>query len=643
MTLLTPRANPQAEARVSGGDPADRNALSRPGAALLELGRATLEMFRPPSDESVSEWADHNRIIVGKSAPEPGPWHTDRAPYQKEIMDSFSDCGIRDIALMCCAQAGKTDMAINMMGYVIDLHPAPCLFVMPRDEDIESFSKERLTPNIEATPVLSKKVYGGKDSTITYKSFAGGFIAMAGANSPAGLKSRPIQDLFMDEVDGYPPSAGVEGDPVSLARKRTQNFAFAKRVLTSTPTIKKTSRIYKEFLRGTQEEWEHQCVHCGEYNRIVFDDIRFEKTETLDVNGRKEYEVESAVWRCPHCKGIMQEHEVKRAPAKWVAYNAKALQRGYRSFHLTAFSSPWSNWKDECKKFLDAKDDPEMLKTFYNLELGLPFERKETTTMPEQLYARREHYNAEVPNGVLVITIGVDTQDDRFEYEVKGWGRDEESWGIQYGVIPGRPDDESTWELLDDVINREWRMENGKTMKALATFVDAGGHYYDPVTEHCAKRRSRRVYPIRGDNKDTGPLMHRASKTKNGLRVYFLNVYVGKRAVLYNAGINAPGPRYMHFPDNEDAGYDERYFKGLMSETVELVKQRGVYVEKWVKIVERNEPLDCNNYSRCAFKSIKVDLDAWESRLYGEMKIKPADTSGRPKRPKGLISAGIRV
>ncbi len=610
---------------------------------LIELGRATLDMFRPPSDDSVSEWADHNRIIVGKSAPEPGPWRTDRAPYQKEIMDSFSDRGIRDITMMFCAQAGKTNLIMNMMGYVIDIKPSSCLFVMPRDDDIISFSKERLTPTIEATPVLNEKVYGGNDSTLLYKNFPGGFIAMAGAMSPAGLKSRPIENLFMDEIDGYPPSAGVEGDPVSLARKRTQNYPFAKRVLTSTPTVKQTSRIYKEFLHGTREEWEVQCAHCGEYSQIIFDDIQFKKTESVDINGGKEYEVESAVWCCPKCHGIMQEYEVKRAPAKWVAYNPKALSQGHRSFHLNAFISPWSDWKDECKKFLDAKDDPEMLKTFYNLELGLPFERKESTTLPDILYARREHYNAEVPNGVLIIAIGVDTQDDRFEYEVRGWGRDEESWGIQYGVIPGSPREDSTWALLDDVIDRKWHMENGKTMQALVTFVDAGGHFYDAVTERCAERRMKRVFPIRGDNKDTGPLMHRAQKTKNGLKAYFLNVYVGKRAVLYNAARKKPGPYYMHFPDNEDAGYDERYFKGLISEKTDMVKQRGVWVEKWVKIVERNEPLDCANYNRCAFKSIKFDLDAWEQRLYGTKKIKPADTSGRPKRPKGLISSGIKV
>ena len=124
---------------------------------LAELGRKTLELFRPPSDESVSEWADHNRIIVGKSAPEPGPWHTDRAPYQREIMDSFSRRGIHDIVVMSSAQVGKTDMMLNMIGRMIDLDPGPSLLVFPAEDDTDNFSKERLSPTIEATPVLRER------------------------------------------------------------------------------------------------------------------------------------------------------------------------------------------------------------------------------------------------------------------------------------------------------------------------------------------------------------------------------------------------------------------------------------------------------------------------------------------------------
>ena len=611
---------------------------------VQELQGMTLGMFRPMSDMSVSEWADKERRLAGSGSSERGKWHTDRAPYQREMMDAFSQKGIRDITFMTGAQIGKTVMLSNMIGYVIDQRPGPSLLVMPAEDDVDNYSKERLAPDIDATPILKKKVFGGNESTIRMKKFPGGFISMTGAMSPGGLKSRPIRYLFMDEVDGYPASAGVEGDPVKLAQKRTQTFGTrAKRVCTSTPTIKETSRIYKEFLHGTQEEWEITCKHCGAHSAIAFDDILFEKNEREAPGGQKEYEVTSVRWRCPVCGETMNEWEVKRAPAKWVMHNPEALKDGHRSFHLNSFISPWADWKETCKKFLDSKDDPEMLKTFYNLELGLPFERKERTAIPEALYLRRDRYRAEVPNGVIVITIGMDVQDNRLEYEVRGWGRGEESWGIQYGVIPGRADDEAVWQDVDALVDREWQMENGKRIRAAVTFIDCGGHFYDAVVEHCAERRVRRVYPIRGDNKDTGPLVRHTKSTKKGLNLFILNVYVGKRAVLYNTGVREPGPRYMHFPDEEERGYTENYFKGLISEEVQLVKKRGVMVEEWVKVYERNEPLDCANYARCAFKGFRIDLDGIEKKLYGEKEIVREPDPGRPRRPKGLVSAGIRV
>ena len=613
---------------------------------LTDLWRDAMDMFTPPSKETVSEWAEHNLMIADKGNPEPGPWRADRAPYQKEIMDALTQKGVHDVVLMTGAQVGKTLIMTSFAGRMIDLDPGPTLLVFPAEDDTDNFAKERLWPTINQTPVLKKKVYTGQKSGIRFVNFRAGFISMTGAMSPGGLKSRPVQNLLCDEVDGYPASAGIEGDPISLAQKRTENYTdFALRFYSSTPTLKSTSRIYRLWLKGTQEEWEFQCRHCSAYHQILFDDVRFEKTAFTNDRGEKEYEVQKVWWACPDCGGTMTENEVKRAPAKWVAMNPGAIEKdGFRSFHLSAFMSPWTRWKKQCKKFLDGKDDPELLKTFYNLELGLPYEYKERTAIPELLYLRREHYNAEVPNGVIVITIGFDTQDNRLEYEVVGWGREEESWGIQYGVIPGRADEESTWEQVDELLEREWRLENGRTIRAAVSFIDAGGHYWDAIMEHAAQRRMRRMYAVRGDNKDTGTLVHHTINTKKGLNYFILNVYVGKRAVLYNAGLQEPGPRYMHFPDEEERGYDEHYFKGLISEQVKPVKKRGgVWQEEWVKVFERNEPLDCRNYARCAFKSHRIDLDAMEKRLYSERKVQPADTSGRPKKPRGLISAGIKV
>ncbi len=617
---------------------------------LGDIARATLDCFRPPSAESVSEWAEKNRVLTSKSA-EPGPWKNDRAPYQREIMDAYTEPGIWKIVVMSSAQVGKTDMVLNMIGRSVDLDPGPMLFVGPSDEYMEKFSKERLADNIAASPVLRRKVHEAKSrdggNTLMNKSFPGGFLALTGANSPAGLAGRPIQKLFMDEVDRMPKSAGTEGDPVMLATERTVTFFNRKIVLTSTPTDKGASRIEKEFTHGTQEEWCVECEGCHTYHEIVFEDIRFEK-EAAAQGDYSEWTVTDAKWRCPQCGHLMDELAVKRAPAKWIPRNPRARERGVRSFHLNAFMSPWGNWKEICKLFLDSKDDANLLKTFYNLQLGKSFELRTETGEPERLFERRETYPAEVPRGVLALTMGVDTQDNRLEYEVVGWGRSEESWGIRRGVIPGRADEEKTWQKLDELLDRVWILENGKGLKIAAAFIDSGGHYTEEIYNGCRARLNKRIFPIKGNNRDDGPLV-RLSKTqkttRRGLNLFIINVYAGKEAILYNTGVSEKGARYMHYPDNPEAGYDQEYFRGLISERRVLKPAKGRQAAQyvWEQTYTRNEPLDMRNYARAAFKCFDIDLRAAEERLWGEKKVTPGTPKGAPKKPRGRLSAGIKV
>ena len=394
-------------------------------SALSELARYTLAMFRPPATQTVSEWADQNRVLVSESSAEPGAWRTDRAPYQREIMDAFTQPGIWQIVIMASAQVGKSEIELNMMGCAIDNDPGPMLYIQPTDKVAEDYSKRRIAPMISACPTLRDKVYKarGRDAgnTITMKTFPGGSLAIIGANSPADLSSKPVRYIFMDETDRFPPSAGTEGDPQELAERRTETFRHNRKIVkTSTPTIKGKSKIETDYMNGTQEEWHTECPHCHTYSFIRFQDIHFEKEDYKNERGDEDYLVKSVAWRCPVCKRDIGEFEAKRLPAKWVSNNPKALNNGIRSFRLNAFMSPWSDWKDIVWKFLKAHKDAEKLKTFYNTILGETWEIRESSGLAEKLYNRREHYDAEVPTGVLVLTMGIDTQDNRLEYEVVG-------------------------------------------------------------------------------------------------------------------------------------------------------------------------------------------------------------------------------
>lgn len=617
---------------------------------LAELVLHTYQAFLPPKKQTVSEWADENRILVSESSAIPGPWRTSRTPYLKEPMDAFTQAGIWKIVFMSGSQTGKTETELNSMGRAIDVDPGPILYVQPTDDFAEDFSKRRVAPMIKACKPLNKKVYEAKSrdagNTITMKTFPGGSVSFTGANSPTELAGRPIRYLFMDEIDRFPKSAGTEGDPIEIATKRTETFRHNRKiVLTSTPTIKGASKIEREYQKGTQEEWHVECPHCKNFSYIRFADIKFEYTNVTE-NGEKGFNVSKVWWRCPVCKRDHTEYEAKRFPAKWVVKNPKAIENGIRSFRLNAFVSPWSDWKSIAISFLEAKDDPELLKVFYNTILGETWELRDRSGEPEKLHARREHYNAEVPTGVLVLTMGVDTQDNRLEYEVVGWNRDEESWGISRGVIPGRADSAGVWEELDLLLDHEWKMKDGKALRILGTFIDSGGHFTQEVYTECAKRSYRRVFAIKGEGGEGKPyvrMMKRSGGKSDGVK-FIISVDSGKEAVLYSTTIEEPGPKYMHFPINETRGYTLDYFRGLISEKMVVHRRGGNSVIAWEKTYERNEPLDCRNYARGVFKYFNWRFDELEAVLNRKVG-KPPITSeqARKQKNKYVVSAGIRI
>ena len=551
---------------------------------------------------------------------------------------------------MASAQVGKSEIELNMMGCAIDNDPGPMLYVQPTDKVAEDYSKRRIQPMINACPTLREKVFKQRSrdaaNTITMKTFPGGSLAIIGANSPADLASKPVRYIFMDETDRFPASAGTEGDPQELAERRTETFRHNRKIVkTSTPTIKGRSKIETDYMNGTQEEWHTECPHCHNFSFIQFVNIKFEKENYKNERGDEDYHVLSAGWECPTCKRVIPEHIVKRQPAKWVSKNPKALDNGIRSFRLNAFMSPWSDWKDIVWKFLKAHKDPEKLKTFYNTILGETWEVHTNSGLDEALYKRREHYDAEIPAGVLLLTMGVDTQDNRLEYEVVGWDRNGQSWGISRGIIPGRADAPGVWEEIDSLLSRQWKLKNGMKMRILATFIDSGGHFTQEVYRECAKRQTKRIWAIKGEPGEGKPYcrpMKRAN-AKEGMK-FILGVDQGKEGIMYEAGVTEPGPSYMHFPIDYRAGYDMEYFKGLISERMVIHQRGGRGTTAWEKIYERNEPLDCRNYARAAYRYFNWNFDKLERVITGEEEPKIITKQEETKRKqRHVVSRGIKV
>ena len=451
--------------------------------AMIHLEPQTAQMFsralgalKPPPNLTLSQWADNYRRLSAEASAAQGRWNTDNAPFQREIMDAIGDVHIRKVVAMMCAQSGKTDgLILNTIGDYMSYYPAPIMIVQPTVNLGESFSKDRLATMIRDTPVLrglvdNKSRYSG--NTIMKKNFAGGQLTIVGANAPTDLRGRPIKVLLADEVDAYKASAGKEGDPVMLAEQRQTTYWDYKTVLVSTPTDKNNSRILDEFNASTQEEWTVPCPNCGFYQPFVWDNMVFDKEKWPE--GGVQY-------RCAECGCLDNEYRWKKnsLQGKW---HAEHPERSVRGFHMNKIGSTLCGWDKIVEDFIAAdldaqRGDYEKMQVFVNTDLGLPWEEPGEAVEANNLLDRREFYEAEVPDGVVYLTAGVDTQDNRFEAEVVGWGIGRESWGIRYQRIYGDLKRGQVWADLDEFLSRTWKKKDGTELSLRSVCMDSGGHF----------------------------------------------------------------------------------------------------------------------------------------------------------------------
>lgn len=606
----------------------------------------------PPDDLTVTEWAEQRRRLSSESSAEPGPWRTERTPYLREVMDSFTDPKVRHTVMVAASQVGKSEVLNNCIGYIIDEDPGSILFVHPTTIDAKEYSKLRIAPMIRDCPTLKKKVADPKSrdsgNTILQKTYPGGILTMCGSTEAHALASKPIRYVFGDERDRWATSAGNEGDPWDLAMARQTTFYNAMAFEVSTPTIKNASAIAAAYAKGTMERWKSRCPHCGEYHEIQWADIRFEHEESI-VAGQKTFQVKTIYYICPGCGAVSDEVTMKRAPAKWVAENPAAYAQGTRSFWLNAFVSQWASWESIILKFLQAIGSTKKMQVVYNTCFGELWEDRGDLEDEDSLMARREDYgqredgtNVELPEGVLVLTCGIDTQDDRLEYEVVGHGHFGETWGIRKGIILGRPDEPDTWKQLDDVLDHVYRFEDGMGLKISMAFHDEGGHFTMEVRQQCAARQSKKLFAIKGMAGQDKPYTAPPKKQKIMIRnvqvgtcwQYQLGVDSGKEIIMDNLKVQTPGSKYCHFPKRDD--YGSGYFKGLLSET-KVYDPNKKQPWQWKKIPghERNEALDCRNYALAAFKALPVNLDEIDRRLKAArgQRVETGQQKPKPKRP----------
>jgi phage terminase large subunit GpA-like protein len=585
--------------------------------AMSRLGGA-MRLMTPPPRLSVAEWADQKRMLDSQSSAEPGRWLTSRAEYQRGVMDACSDPAVREVVFMCAAQLGKSECLNNTIGYYMDYDPCPILLMQPTLDLAMAYSKDRITAGLlKSTPSLRDKVKDSKvkdsGNTHLHKVFPGGALSLVGSNSPSSLASRPIRVVLCDEVDRYSVSAGEEGDPISLAKRRTATFWNRKIILVSTPTSKGASRIETAYEESDQRRYFVPCHDCETEQTLKWSQVHWDNEDHR-----------SARYICEHCGSIWTDSDRNKAVSRgrWVATRPFI---GVAGFHLNALYSPWAVLADAVEEFLAARKDPMRLKTFVNTFLGETWEERGDQVDDYAISKRKESYPA-MPEEVVLLTAGVDVQDDRLEVEIVGWGAGEESWQIDYHIIYGDPSAPRLWAQLDEILLKTYDHPTGEDMIIRATCVDSGGHHTRAVYNYAKTRAGHRVFAIKGVGGEGKPIIGRASRNNVGkVPLYAVGVDTAKELHYSRLRIEEPGPGYCHF----QAKRDDEYFRQLTAEKMVTTYHKGYPKRAWVKTRTRNEALDVRVYAIAAFHILNVNMDSVVRRFYANVERKVE--ASRPK------------
>jgi len=612
--------------------------------------------LRPDPYIDYVEWANEHRRLPSESSVEPGRYRTARTPYVEEILRELSpQSPTQEVVAIKPTQMGFTEVANNFLFGIAHRYPGPAMMAMPTDDMAIKHSKKKIAPSVAAMPCLrgviaeSKSREGG--NTLLLKEFPGGSWSFTGCNSPVSARSDSIKFLILDDYDGFTQEAGNEGAPGDLLKKRTDAFGSKKKIyINSTPTVKGASFIDGEYEESSQGEFNVPCPHCEKHQFLEFGGkdtnygIKFERNEANEVTD---------VWYvCKHCHCRIEEYQKGEMMLKGI-YVHRYPDRKKRGFKVNSLYSPlgWLSWTQIMEEFIKAahamrKGNHLPMKVWVNTRKAESFEeagnRPEWTT----LAARCEPYKImTVPFGGMLITAGVDTQDNRLAVVVRAWGKDEENWKIYHNELYGDPDQDEVWDQLDEVLNHDFRHDSGADLKIVSMSIDTGGHKDEAVKRYCRKRAAQGVVAVKGASTKNKPIVnpptlqdvdYKGRKIERGVQLWAVGTDAAK-GIIYSRLNNELDPSketqpgYYHFP----IGTSDEYFQQLTAEKLITKFNKGFPKREWVKTRERNEAIDCEVY--CYHAALRagvnrIDFDRLKEQLQGKATPEPQQPKQRQRQ-----------
>lgn len=553
------------------------------------------------------------------------------------------------------AQVAWTDGVVNnAVGYYIDYDPSSIIIVFPTDDMAQRYSREKLDPMIRDTPCLTSKVASKKArdgaNTIHSKSFPGGHLELVGSNAPSKLASSPIRTVIIEEPDRCARNSGGEGSAIALAIERSKTFHNRKIIIGGSPAVKGASNIEDEMALSDERHYHIPCPHCGCMQTLKWENVKWDKKPGQNHPVWGDHDPTTAKMECTKCKKRFDNAQkiLQLAKGEW---RAKRPFNGTAGFYINELYSPFpkATLTNVVEKFLEAnallkRGDPTKMIAFQNTSLGLAYEYKRGEEVKwESLKKRAEPYKlGTVPDDGLILTAGVDTQDDRLAVLVTAWGRGLESWRVWWGELFGDPFQQEVWVQLTNLLNREWLHESGHKLKILSMAIDSGGHRTQAVYNYVRSMGDKRLMAIKGSNQAGAPVLSKpvpqdvtvnGEKIPGGVKLWTLGVYNIKGGLHGRLGLSE-GPGALHFP----VDLTDDYYKQLTADRLVLEFKDGKAEEVW-KSTGPSEAGDCEVYAYAAGCRVGMLTANWDE-IEALIKGGPTATmsAGRVRRVR---SAGV--
>lgn len=567
--------------------------------ATLDLLKDVRRGFEPPPKLKLSQWMEAHMALPAGSTALPGPvrlW-----PYQREIADAITDPTIERVTLVKPVRVGFTTLVVGSLGSYVANEPSAILALLPTEADCRDFVVSDLEPIFEATPVLRGLISAEADesgrNTLMSRRFPGGSLKIVAAKAPRNLRRHTARVLLIDEADAMEVTA--EGSPIVLAEKRTLSFANRKIILGSTPIFTDTSHVLRSYANSDRRVFEVPCPSCGTFTEIEWGHIEWAPNKP-----------ETAAFRCPSCNNLIAEHH-KRQMVSAGHWRATAPEvQGHAGFRLNALVSGLANarWNRLAAEFLAAKDHPDQLQTFVNTILAQGWNEAGEEIDDTSLAARAEDFGlTAIPDEVLLITAGVDVQDDRIEITFLGWAKSGDIFVLGHTVIWGSSIDDTTWAEVDEALKTLFKHPRGGTLKVAATIVDSGdGGVTELVYRFCGPRFGRRVMAGKGDGGKRPIVTPSQSKTR-GTRLFIVGVDEIKAHLM----LRLSRGNTVHFSNT----LEPVWYEQLTSERRVIRYVKGMPVRRFErKPGVRNEALDATVYGFAARHLMTVNWDNLEKQ-----------------------------